>query len=110
MFNVFGQKNFLKISCIKQNGVFPFPLGTNQQNMQKWLEMVDLMMSYILKLGGTWIKKKIILKIHMYKEKIVVSQNMMLILGAHISLLSHIVLSMGLYQPFKCEIIKSNLN
>lgn len=33
MLTVFGQKNFLKISCI-------------EQNMQKWLEMVDLMMSY----------------------------------------------------------------
>lgn len=46
---------------------------------------------------GTWIKKKIILKLHMYKENLVVSQNMMLILGAPISLISHIVLSMGLY-------------
>lgn len=35
---------------------------------------------------GTWIKKKIILKLHMYKENLVVSQNMMLILGAPISL------------------------
>lgn len=64
--------------------------------MQKWLEMVDLMMSYF-ETRGTWIKKKIILKLHMYKENIVVCQNMMLILYAHISLLSHIVLSMGLY-------------
>lgn len=58
--------------------------------------MVDLMRSYF-ETRGTWIKKKIILKLHMYKENIVVSQNMMLILGAHFSLLSHIVLSMGLY-------------
>lgn len=42
--------------------------------MQKWLEMVDLMMSYF-ETRGTWIKKKIILKLHMYKGNIVVMQS-----------------------------------